>query len=420
MAGTSPQPPARKRVRFDPTAGADGRGPGLPARDCVQLRFVRSDSSVPSSPLESYDRQLTSVPSFLHQIVPRESVYGWDSLRIAVYVHMRTLATWIDSVGDRSEADPGAEATDVPALLSPFIKDGLCSSRAAFEAVMTSEPSFLPFTNQISSFSADGVRFGIFKEKFLIRDEESNVVSPNTPLLAFHHRMAFLMLIHIDDASFIDVDDERWELFAIARLENGRPVEFVAYSTVYPFSALTSGNGPMRFAERIRISQVFVMPVFQRSGHGSRLLNAIYEDAQRRNALQITVEDPSPGFRLLRDVTDLRRAYDAGILDADLPLDLAEENNLMEALGTKLLLTPGQARRCVEVHQLRHTNRSDEEAYKKYRLWVKRRLFKANLETLDQYDKEERKEKLAEIYAGLEMEYDTAILRVRYRPTNKR
>ncbi|CAN8068099.1 unnamed protein product [Agarophyton chilense] len=419
MAGALPQSPARKRVRFNAATEPDTHRPSIPARECVQLRFVPSDTSIPSSPLDSYDRHLTFVPSFLHQIVPHESVYGWDSIRVVVYVHMPTLATWIDSVGERSEADPGAETTDVPALLAPFIKDGLCASRSAFEAVMSAEPSSLPFGNQITSYSADGARFGIFKEKFWFQDE-SGVAAPNTTLLAFHHRMAFLMFVHIDDASFIDVEDERWELFAIARLENDRPIQFVAYSTVYPFSALASGDGPMRFAERIRISQVFVQPMFQRSGHGSRLLNAIYDDSQDRKALQITVEDPSPGFRLLRDVTDLRRAYDARILDADLPLDLSEEKNLVVNLGEKLLLTPGQARRCIEVHQLRHTDRSDEEVYKKYRLWVKRRLLKANIETLDQYDKDERKEKIAEIYADLEMEYDTAILRIRYRSTKKR
>lgn len=232
--------------------------------------------------------------------------------------------------------------------------------------------------------------------------------------------MAFLMFLHINDASFIDVQDERWQLFVTACLDDqSRPAVFTAYSTVYPFSALAVGDGPLHFAERIRVSQVFVQPFCQKQGHGAHLLNVIYADAERRHAIQVTVEDPSPAFRLLRDITDLRRAYDAQILRPDAPIRMDHEQQLQHDLSSKLLLTPAQARRCLEVHQLRHTDRADDNAYKKYRLWVKRRLFKVNLEVLDQYDKQEKKDKLAEIYDDLQTEYDKAILRLDARSTTK-
>ncbi|PXF42570.1 Histone acetyltransferase type B catalytic subunit [Gracilariopsis chorda] len=418
MAGASSQQPARKRVRFDHAASSDARAPGLDATECVQLRFIWPDTPLPASPTQPHPTHLTFVPPFLHQIIPHERVRGWQSLHVAVYVHVPTLTYWIDSEGQRDE-HPDTDHTDVPALLALFIKDGLCPTRDDFEQIIIAQSPPLPFEHSLSEYSVADKRYVVYKHNFMKRDK-SGATTQNAPLLAFHHRMAFLMFLYINDASFIDVEDERWELFVTACLDHdGRPAVFTAYSTVYPFSALAVGDGPMHFAERVRVSQVFVQPFFQRHGHGANLLNVIYADAKRRDAIQVTVEDPSPSFRLLRDITDLRRAYDAKILHTHAPLRLDDEQQLLHDLSQKLLLTPAQARRCLEVHQLRHTDRADDNAYKKYRLWVKRRLFNVNLEILDQYDKQEKKDRLAEIYDDLQTEYDKAILRLDARSTTK-
>lgn len=176
--------------------------------------------------------------------------------------------------------------------------------------------------------------------------------------VAYHKRIQAHAMLHIDGANYIDDADPRWEVFFTWWFPDGtatdgndgggggRPgVELVAYATIYPFAVYEKappvaptrgrvgrtsgvrgrrggggdadgggGGGVGRFRDRLRISQVLVVPPHQRAGHGGHLLAAIYADAAARDATEVTVEDPSAGFRRLRDGTDLRRGVAAGLL----------------------------------------------------------------------------------------------------------
>lgn len=419
--------PDRKRVRFtgsDPAPADVPKPDTLRATNVVELRFIQNTAEIsPSGAAHSHDKSHVSSPPFLHQIIPKENVFGWSSLTVAVYVHRPSLSYWIDSSGERLECPPGPavadvpECTDVPALLAPFVKGGLYDSRAAFEDAI-SEPFVSPLSNCVLRYEKNDSKFAVYKEGFVVKAENGAQVRNDT-FLNFHRRMSFLMFVHIDGASFIDDEDPRWEVYVVVEEPDNAPHEFVGYATTYPFSVLrkTGEDGrAMNFADRIRISQVVVSPLQQGKGHGTKLLHAIYKDAKQRNAMEVTVEDPSRGFRILRDVTDLKRSYAAGILDSSKAFIVEQEPELLSLLRKDMLLTAAQAKRCLEVHQLKYTNREDDEKYKKYRLWVKRRLYKENYEVLDNFDKEERKVKLAEIYEDYEKEYALALSRLNIKP----
>lgn len=431
MASVSPNEtgePDAKRVRFNAppepngsteiTTENDPEKATLNATDVVQLRFVSTVSDIAAEGAAGpHDNALTAPAPFLHQIVHGLKIHGWRSLTVALYVHLPSLSYWIDSAGEA--ADPpqekdAAPQTDVPALITPFIKGGIVSSRTVFEAAIA-DTKPLPLKNRVIAYETAGKKYAVYKEAFFDHAEDGTLMK-NEAFHAYHLRMASLMFIHIDGASFIDDEDPRWETFVVAEEEDDKPVSFVGYATTYPFSVLTKDeHNAMNFAHRIRISQVLVSPLHQGRGHGRKILHAIYKKAEERNALEVTVEDPSLGFRLLRDVTDLKRSYAAGILSPDVASLKEQEEEVITKLRKDLALTVGQAKRCLEVHQLRHINRDDDDQYKKYRLWVKRRLFKENYEILDNFDKEERKVKLAEIYDGLEKEYFESIMRLKGR-----
>lgn len=73
-------------------------------------------------------------------------------------------------------------------------------------------------------------------------------------------------------------------------LQNGDPIyHSVGYITVYRFF-----NYPDKF--RKRISQVLILPPYQRAGHASALLNTIYNNSKEDKIRDITVESPSPDF----------------------------------------------------------------------------------------------------------------------------
>jgi GNAT superfamily N-acetyltransferase len=81
---------------------------------------------------------------------------------------------------------------------------------------------------------------------------------------------------------------------------------FAGYLTLYAFTNPFKGKS-------LRICQVLILPPYQRQGHGQKLLRAAYTLARERDIVyEVTVEDPAPGFTMLRcvtDVQDLREAH---------------------------------------------------------------------------------------------------------------
>lgn len=431
--------PSLKRVRLEEQASTSSGSldeqvklPALPAREVVELRFVRDEADVDErGAAGNHSQALRVKPSYLHQIIPDESVHGCRSASVAVYIHVKSLTHWIDSNIDpfppRTSASEETPPTDVQALLTPFIKGGLVQTRDQFLAALTN-PFQVPLSNRVAQYSAGSSSFAVYKEKLFETNENGNLVKREA-FHDFHRRMAFFMFVSIDGASFIDDEDPRWEIFVTVQLENDVPSTFIGYATIYPFAVMTRtkrdasssvsndsqsavGLRNVFFVDRIRISQVAILPAFQRNGHGGHLLDAIYEDGHARRAMEITVEDPSKGFRVVRDVTDLQWAYRHDVIPMKKSVSKDCETLTLTALRSKLLFTAVQARRCLEVHQLRFVDREDEEAYKKYRLWVKRRLMKDNFEEMNQFEPDERKEKLAQLYEDYESEYLVAVRRI--------
>merc|ERR1719323_1500748 len=70
------------------------------------------------------------------------------------------------------------------------------------------------------------------------------------------------------------------------------------YATISQYYASPANSRP-------RISQVLILPPFQRKGLGSKLLNTVYRHYLTDDkVVDITVEDPSEEFVRLRDFVD--------------------------------------------------------------------------------------------------------------------
>jgi len=64
---------------------------------------------------------------------------------------------------------------------------------------------------------------------------------------------------------------------------------------------------PPLSGKALRLCQVLILPPFQRQGHGQRLLREGWRIGRERGVVyELNVEDPAPGFALLRNVTDVQ------------------------------------------------------------------------------------------------------------------
>ena len=155
-----------------------------------------------------------------------------------------------------------------------------------------------------------GLRYSV--RQFEFKESEREAVG------RWHDNVEPFVAFYIDAASKIDKSDGRWLWFVLIaqKKDNLKRWATCGFSTVYQFYAHP-------FQRRLRISQVLVLPPYQRKGFGAKLLDAVRVYAQMQDKEEgkeiadITVEDPTDQLQRLRDVRDCVAATEnKGIVQA--------------------------------------------------------------------------------------------------------
>ncbi|XP_045115060.1 histone acetyltransferase type B catalytic subunit-like isoform X1 [Portunus trituberculatus] len=349
------------------------------SNEALEFKLVRKPDD-----LENEDT--TFKPDMSHQVFgDSEQIFGYSGLHIKLYYSAARLTTYLthtytDKV--HPEKFEGIKPDEVIKPVAEKIPPGYITNLDDFLAALQKDASFVPFGDLERRFTARTAEEG--KE----RTFEVYRCSVSTPgFLPYHENFQTFILWYIDAASYIDVDDDKWRFFVTYEkyeVDGRQQYAFTGYTTVYEYYAYPANVRP-------RISQMLVLPPFQRMGLGAEMLNTIYSNYQSDSrVLDITVEDPSENFARLRDFVDAKNCL---TLDSFSKTKLTE--GFCEAMVTearkKLKLNKRQVRKIYEILRLHFTNRADEKAYRQYRLEVKNRL---NV----QYKKEDRDmEKLKKI-----------------------
>jgi len=348
------------------------------ARRALRLQFIRADGDES----EEYE------PEFVHQIFDEESIeYPSDAAPLAIKVRysLATLDLCYEANVPIEGAAEAALYTLAGALPTPVADTTALRERAS------------------SAFAPEIAGECLVRECNARGGEDGGGVSPPCAIycstlagapparLAFHERLQSLFRWAIETADPIDAADDRWRLFTMWR-RCGDLMELVAACTVFRFQRWIPKEGPRPL---LRVCQVVVLPPFRGQGHGSRLLQAIYDHAKAEGCLDVTVEDPNDAFRLVRDLTDLRSCLQASLMR---PADMCSAPTPEQLAKARKVLpvTEDQLHRCFEVQQYQMlldelarlraagaTAHEEEAATKPFRLSLKKRINKANKEELD-------------------------------------
>ncbi|CAG2059900.1 unnamed protein product, partial [Timema podura] len=111
-------------------------------------------------------------------------------------------------------------------------------------------------------------------ENTITKQYEVYLCTGTTPeFRRYHERLQTFLLWFIDAASFIDIDDNNWRFFVMYEkyTQDGSTMyAVVGYMTVYQYYAYPKNIRP-------RISQMLVLPPYQRRGLGEKLLSTMYQ-----------------------------------------------------------------------------------------------------------------------------------------------
>ena len=250
----------------------------------------------------------TFEPEFTHQVFrDDETIYGYsEDLRVEVMCLPNVYERYVDvsySEKVRSSLNP---ADDIRANLNGwFPEEGTMATKEAFmkRAKETSEMEIPGNGGKvIAEWDGEGEESEL---KYSIRQYEFKD-SERTTVGRWHDNVEPFVAFYIDAASKIDKNDGRWLWFVLIaqRKDNLKRWATCGFTTVYQFYAHP-------FQRRLRISQVLVLPPYQRKGFGAKLLDAVRayarmqdEAGEGKEVADITVEDPTDQLQRLRDVRD--------------------------------------------------------------------------------------------------------------------
>lgn len=198
---------------------------------------------------------------------------------------------------------------------------------------------------------------------FKINADHPNFKSMNTHLQA-------LLQFYIEGASFISVDPY-WHYFLVY-MDN----KLIAYGTTFEEFHKSPKAG-------VTISQVLVLPPYQKLGIGSELLSIIYQHYIKDKKCQsMTVEDPAEDFQRMKDGLDIKMILQAGFFRSIRKLGLHNprvhlncesfklaqlEHKEINEIKTKLKLKKDNIQRCFELLLLACLNQDDNHVYEAYR-----------------------------------------------------
>ena len=389
------------------------------ANGCLTMKLIHSEHDI-AHEFGSFH------PTYTHQLFHHdEEIVGYKKLSIHMLFTADTLHCHIGV--DYEERIPYG-ADDVLSLLSSRLApDSFTTSLDDFSAHVEEEWS--PPGRLVWSYSVPSVEGG----RDVVTYEIWGGGFDDVELRRYHSRVQFFLLLFIDRSSFINDSDLIWEVLllfekrvprspsSLSSSASSTPVpatySFVGYTTLYKFLSYPS-------EWLLRLSQILILPPYQRSGHGAQLLQFVYREAERRHFRAVNVEDPAPVFQLLRDVLDSQNCKRGGwyVKGTDervegvgmwcLRWDLPYAQRVSRALRIPLR----QVRRCYEIFKLSQTDTrgANSRPHHDYMLEVKQRLYVEKEEWLCvSASGQERKELLHEMYQQLEQHYLAVIKKAR-------
>ena len=290
------------------------------ANDCVHFHVVEGEEDEDFA-LFSRKSERTFEPEFAHQVFREdETIYGYsEDLSVDVMCAANTFERYVEvsySEKVRSSLNP---ADDVRRDLHKWFPEASTATTKEAFAKRVEETKEMEIPGGGGRVIAEwdgegegvesGLRYSV--RQFEFKESESDAVG------RWHDNVEPFVAFYIDAASKIDKSDGRWLWFVLIaqKKDNLKRWATCGFSTVYQFYAHP-------FQRRLRISQVLVLPPYQRKGFGAKLLDAVrvyaqMQDKEGKDVADITVEDPTDQLQRLRDVRDCVAATEnEGIVQA--------------------------------------------------------------------------------------------------------
>lgn len=331
-----------------------------------------------------------------------EQIFGYKDLSIQLVFHHSTFLPFLKVKYSEKLND---EVDDVLAKLLTFLPEStVVDNEELWVDTFTAEEAKLKDTKRIlvDQYTVNDEKFSVFKHKF---DNDYSV--------ELNKRLQILVLLFIEAGSYIDTNDELWDLFIV--MKNDTIVGFTTSYSYFKYNGGVEFDSSAEIKRRNKISQFVILPNHQNGSHGSQLYNSVVSCWLQDPAVEeICVEDPNEKFDDLRYRNDFKRLFEQSFIKK-LPMNITTLTNtwFREQAG-KYKLELNQFKKVVEIGYLYNDN------VKLGRLVIKKRLFEKNREGLVDMEVAVRNDKLQTAYESIKQDYMRIIGSLRLRGGDER
>ncbi|XP_052004632.1 histone acetyltransferase type B catalytic subunit [Xyrauchen texanus] len=330
--------------------------------EAICLKLVRFPEDID-------DESTTFHPEYSHQLYGDDEVaFGYKGLQIQLYYSAGNLSTLfkVKYSAKVTEKFDCVKPDDVEGKIREIIPAGFCCNTDDFVSLLEKEANFKPFGSLQHTYKVHNEEAG---EDLTYQIHKVDISCPG--FSEYHERLQTFLMWFIETASYIDVDDDRWDFFLVFEkyIKDGETLyATVGYMTVYNYYVYPDKTRP-------RVSQMLILPPFQGEGHGAQLLETVHRYYCSSPKVQdITAENPSENFVKLRDFVLVKLCLALPSFSSE-KLSQGFSDEMVSEARDKLKINKKHARRVYEILRLRNTDMNDEEKAREFRLEVKKRLY---------------------------------------------
>ncbi|XP_063697333.1 histone acetyltransferase type B catalytic subunit [Culicoides brevitarsis] len=335
------------------------------ALEVVEFKLLRDGQAIEDA--ESFH------PDMAHQIFgEKENIFGYKDLKIQLFYAAGPFDVCLQQSYSKKIDDlklDGMKADEIEAPIAELMPGGcIFTNLEEFKTQIAKKTAeFKPMGDKVMDFTLkNDSPGGPAPREFVIH--RCTLETPG--FVKFHAKLESIIFWFVDAASHI-VHDHQWDFFLVfEKYKNPKGEErfaTVGFTSVYKFYSYPEKIRP-------RISQMMILPPFQRLGIGSKLIESLYSYyGAEENVTDITVEEPSDIFQNMRSAVDAKLCKNlASFAPEKLKQGLSKE--MLEEAKAKYKINPKQCRVVYEILRLGATDRSNPQEYKEYRLEIKKRL----------------------------------------------
>ncbi|XP_059476458.1 histone acetyltransferase type B catalytic subunit isoform X2 [Neocloeon triangulifer] len=347
------------------------------------------------------DSDLSFKPEMTYQVFgQKEIIAGYKDLKVDLLYGAGSLKTLLNITYSK-KVDPDLfEAENVEEKLKDYLPKGYLTSVDNFSiGLKEEEDKFQPPGDKIHEFKVE-------TEDGDQTYEIYHATSQDTKMQAYCERMQTFIMWYIEAASFVDLEDTKWNFFLLFEKykHDGKPrFAFAGFVSTYEFYCYPDNIRP-------RVSQMLILPPFQKAGLGVELLTTTFNFYRGKpEVTDVSVESPSPEFQRLRDFVDCLTCMKLPEFSAkNVKKRFSKE---MEKIAKqKLKMGKKQAQRVCFILKLKGCNQEDEDEMEGYMDFLKQEADKQNRRVHERAEKKGllrvmERAKLVEAIPSLSPEY---------------